>query len=230
MSLREKMGKSGLKSGPRSKTRDDRITLTLHTDRAHIGDEFRALKQVLGRSGSRAMAKNQYFAHVLEEKSGKSWHISRPSAKTTWDRITNPLHTDRALIGDVFRALKHVLGWCESSDMAKMVHFCVLVVEKQWWVRRHYKMTKSGQKKSEWMWQCVPKGTNECQYEVRWVILLVFVMSCHVGHAAAAVCWWWVIRVPKTWEIFETCVKTKTDGVRGQTATNNQRGMAKRWH
>ena len=70
-------------SGPRSETREDRITWTLHTDRALIGDEFRALKQVLGRSRSRAMSKNQYFAHVLEEKSGKSGHISGPSFKTT---------------------------------------------------------------------------------------------------------------------------------------------------
>ena len=46
MSLREKLGKSGLILGPRSKTRDDRITLTLHTDdRAHMGDEFRAINQ-----------------------------------------------------------------------------------------------------------------------------------------------------------------------------------------
>ena len=71
MYWREKSGKSGHILGPSAKTRDDRITLTLHTDRVHIGDEFRALKQVLGRSGSRAMAKIQYFAHVLERKIGQ---------------------------------------------------------------------------------------------------------------------------------------------------------------
>ena len=83
MTWREKSGKSGHISGPSAKTRDDRTTLTLHTDRALIGDVLGALKQVLGRSGSRAMAKNQYFAHVLKEKLGKSWHILGPRSKTT---------------------------------------------------------------------------------------------------------------------------------------------------
>ena len=113
MSSREKSGKSGHISGPRSKIRDDRTNLTLHTDRTHIGDVFRALKQVLGRPGSGAMSKKQYFCPYvldLEGKSGESWHISRPRSKTTLDTITNPLHTDRLLIGDVFRPLKHVLG------------------------------------------------------------------------------------------------------------------------
>ena len=82
MSEREKWGKSGHILVTSAKTRDDRATLTLHTDRAHIGDEFRALKHVLGRSGSRAMSKNQYFAHVLEEKSGNSGHISGPRSRS----------------------------------------------------------------------------------------------------------------------------------------------------
>ena len=83
MSLREKSGKSGHISGPSAKTRDDRTTLTLHTDRALIGDVLGALKQVLGRSGSRAMAKNQYFATM-------SWRKNRANQGTYWDLGRKP--------------------------------------------------------------------------------------------------------------------------------------------
>ena len=81
--LERKSGKSGHILGSRSKTRDDRTTLTLHTDRALIGDVLGALKQGLGRSGSRAMSKHLNFAHVFKGKSGKSWRIWGPRSKTT---------------------------------------------------------------------------------------------------------------------------------------------------